>query len=428
MFKKLNIRFILINMTSTLVVVGCIFVSIYLYMQQSSNKSDQNMLNRLLDMVLQAPRDGNIPPFNMNNIIEEKDIKIKPWPEKFSKNNQNSISVIIKTDDNFNFLEVLSFNKEIDNDLKNSLPLVASSKKDLSSLSIQGITYKFLKRKVDNGFIIVFLDNTVEDWMLNNLIVIILVSGSISMILMFIISIFLSQKALIPVKKAWERQNEFICDASHELKTPITIIKANTDLLLLQKEANAQNQIKWLFYIKAETERMTDLINNLFCLTKMDSHEVNYEKERFDLSEFIKEISLRFDPICFENKLTLEQNISDGIFITGNNERLRQVIEILLDNACKHANKDSIVEITLTKKGNKAYITVINQGEPINEEDLKKIFYRFYRIDKSRSRENGGFGLGLAIAKAIIDDHNGSIIAESTENGKISFIIELDSK
>jgi len=224
---------------------------------------------------------------------------------------------------------------------------------------------------------------------------------------LFIIVYLLSFKVFQPIKDAFIKQKQFVSNASHELKTPISIISANTDVLM-QTENN-----KWLDNVKTQTERMNTLVNDMLEMAKMDENKPVVIKEDMDLSEEIIQNTLPFDAVAFEKGKTLVLDVQPDIKYQGDRQSVKKIVNILLDNAVKYANYDGIIKVSLTKKNSKITLSVYNTGSAVPESYANKVFERFYRIDNSRARESGGSGLGLSIAKTIADVNRWKISAES---------------
>ena len=235
-----------------------------------------------------------------------------------------------------------------------------------------------------------------------------------AMLILLLITIQLSKYAFRPAEKAWAQQQQFIADASHELKTPITAILANNNVVLAHGDSTVNEQKKWIENSQAEAQHMKELVNNMPFLAKSEGEEQKTLLTDVSLSDVCQEAVMQFDPVAFESGTLLESEIEDGVVITGDLTQLRQLAYILIDNACKYAGLGGSVDFRLT--GGKApQITVNNTGDPIPPEDLPHIFERFYRSDKARTQKNqaGGYGLGLAIARTIAEKHGAQIKAES---------------
>ena len=248
--------------------------------------------------------------------------------------------------------------------------------------------------------------------------------------LFFLLSFWLARWALSPVEKAWDQQNRFVADASHELKTPITVILANLDILRTHRDETVQSQMRWIRNTREEAERMRELIEDLLFLAKNDANALKEQMSEIDLSDLSEDRALNFEAVAFEKGVALESSIPPGLKVTGSESQLKQLLTILLDNAVKYAGPDGRVRIGLSpcqeKNGKNAVrIVVNNTGEAIPPEDLEHIFERFYRADKSRARKEGGYGLGLSIADSIVRMHRGRISCQSTKKDGTTFTVVL---
>lgn len=314
---------------------------------------------------------------------------------------------------------------ENDEAVKKAAVQIFNSKKDRGKISIDKNKYRYLLKynPPKNNYSIVFLDRTLEISTINRLLFIFIIITGIGLIFIFFISILLANWTIKPVAKAWDQQKQFIADASHELKTPLTVISTNTDVILSNSNDTVESQSKWLNYIKNETIRMTKLVNSLLYIAKYDANETKILLKKINLSNIISSICLQYEPLIYENNKKLITNIDNNITIMGDEDKIKQLLNILMDNALKYSLNNGIIKISLKKnKQSNVYITVSNSSETINKEQLNKIFDRFFRIDSSRNRKTGGSGLGLNIAKAIVEIHKGSINVMNKDN-ITSFII-----
>lgn len=240
----------------------------------------------------------------------------------------------------------------------------------------------------------------------------------------FAVSWFLSRWLVRPVEEGWKRQQQFVADASHELKTPLTVLLADADILLAHSGETIDSQRQWVEYIQQEGLRMKGLVQDLLFLAKGDAGGRERPQETVSLSELCESCALSFDPVAFERGLTLESRIAPGVSVTGRGEDLRRLCAILLDNACKYCGEGGAVTVTLSSPG-QAVLTVHNTGAPIPAEAQPHLFERFYRADAARSREQGGYGLGLSIAAAIVEEHRGKIAVHSTAEEGTAFTVTL---
>lgn len=286
----------------------------------------------------------------------------------------------------------------------------------------KGIYRSLMYEVVDDGLytVVIVIDVSADLALMQSVFRISVVTVICSLVFVFIFSYYLSKWAIQPVKTAFENQRRFISDASHELKTPLTVISANADVLESEIGEN-----KWLENIKSQSEVMSSLVYDLLDLAKMDETKEQLVFSEFDLSNVVLSKSLEFECTAFESGKTFEQNITENIRYKGNEDSIRHLVSILIDNAIKHSDENGIVRVALTKAGNKNIFQVYNTGNGIKNSEKDKIFNRFYRSDESRSKVTGGYGLGLSIAKSIVDAHKGTISVDGEENKWISFTVVL---
>ncbi|MBQ8237590.1 MAG: sensor histidine kinase [Oscillospiraceae bacterium] len=248
-----------------------------------------------------------------------------------------------------------------------------------------------------------------------------ILSGALGFFTFLILSIFLANWAIRPVEQAWEQQRQFVADASHELKTPLTVILTNAELLREKSENDEQR--KSSDSIVAMSRQMRDLVESMLQLARADSGQTTAEREAIDWSALLEQTLLPFEPLYFEAGLTLESRIRPDITLTGNTVQLRRVAEILLDNALKYAAPGGTVRVALESRGRECCLSVASPGVTLTARQCRDIFKRFYRVDPAR-RRNGSYGLGLAIAERVVSDHRGRIWAEGRD-GINTFYVNL---
>ncbi len=269
----------------------------------------------------------------------------------------------------------------------------------------------------DGYTFVAFIDNTLAINSLSSLAKHTLIIGSMMLVILFFISVLISKWIIKPLEENDRRQKQFISDAGHELKTPISVISTNAELLSRQIDNN-----EWLENICYENERMGNLVTELLDLSRAENAKV--QMEHIDLSRLVIGESLPFESVAFEKQLTINSDIEDNIQINGNSSQLSQLVSILLDNAIKHADGGKEIDLKLKKQGHNAIISVENSGKEIPKESRERLFERFYRVDDVRNSESHHYGLGLAIAKAITDSHKGTI-SVNCQNGKVIFTVSL---
>ena len=252
-----------------------------------------------------------------------------------------------------------------------------------------------------------------------------LIMYSISVFILFIFiaipfAYFLSGLVARPVEDAFKKQKQFLSDAGHELKTPISVIGANVAVL-----ADELGENKWLGYIKTENERMGVLVKNLLYLAKNDANRQELTVVQFDFSNSVVNASLSFESIAYEQGKTLEISVAPQMKCMGDEHMIKQVVMILVDNALKNSERGAKIRLTAYEEGTEKVLKVFNTGYGIRPGEIEKIFERFYRSDASRGRSTGGYGLGLPIARTIAHAHHGSLTAESAFGEWAEFTLRL---
>ena len=418
MLKKLRLRFIIVNMSLLLAVLLAIFSGIYYLMY----KSGENQSRMLMEGFSQSagftpdrpyldifPGNGPKLPTPYNNAMMRNSFIVK-------LDNQNAVSAVYSVMN-------LSTESEL---ITNAVDSALKGRKEFGIIEINNTEYRYLRTIKPDGKYLIYMDRSMEITTLNNLLFVSLFIGILSTTILLFLSIFLAKWAAKPIGRAWDKQRQFVADASHELRTPLTIISANADVVLSNQNASVESQQKWLQYIKSEAERMSKLVNDLLYLAKVDNAEDTFQKIQFDMSQMVNSACLPFEYMIFESGMILNMEIAEGVIAIGSEERLKQVVIILLDNAMKNTDKGGSISISLNKTNDKRHInlSVTNTGNEIPSSEKDKIFERFYRVDKSRDRHTGGHGLGLSIAKTIIDQHSGTINVTSID-GKTTFTVTL---
>ncbi len=411
MIRKLRVQFILINMTF---VISILAVVLGLFYYTGAKRLERQMSMSIMQAINQD-RSG-APPDKV----------------EFGRRPKENPPPLTPT-----FVVTLNRDQSIENIRENNITVTQELASTLVQLveaggSSDGVlkdySLRYIKMDTMDGTKIGFGDQSYEWNNLKSLLINCLLIFSVSVILFLILSLFLSRLAVKPVETAWKQQNQFIADASHELKTPLTVILANLQILSSHRESTIREQEKWLDNTKEETSRMKQLVEELLFLARSDAgavQAVQITRLPLDFSDIVLNAVLLFESVAFEHKVTLENDIDPGITLEGCEAQLKQVVTILLDNACKYAGRNGSVSIGLKRSPHHAVLTVRNTGEPIPLEEQKHIFERFYRTDKSRVRKEGGYGLGLSIAKTIIDQHKGKItVASAAETGTI-FTVQL---
>ena len=280
----------------------------------------------------------------------------------------------------------------------------------LKSSSDQGFigNFRFSKSADENGLRIIFLDYSRKLDQFRSFLRISVIVGLCGCLVVFLAFVFTAGKIVAPIAESYEKQKRFISDAGHEIKTPLTIINANVDLLELDGEKEELTEIR------EQTVRLTGLTNDLIMLSKMEEAEHTIQKIDFPLSDLVSETAASFRAPAASRGLNFDADIAQGVSMNGAPDAIRRLISVLLENAVKYAPENGSVKLCMISQKKQSIISVENDtAERIAENDLAHIFDRFYRADASRNSSTGGHGIGLSIAKAIVEAHGGSISASS---------------
>ncbi len=357
--------------------------------------------------------------FSLNALIHE------PNNGGPSKGGPLNNGILINLDHNLNVINIITpYN--VDKDILVELAVNILSKESSSGvIKIENTDFAYFKSLDGKINRIALINKSPQQNLLKNLLKTFFITGFISLIILFTISYYLAYKTIAPIKEVFEKQKQFIADASHELRTPIAIIKTNLALVSSNKDKTIESQGKWMNYIDLQTDRMSHLIDDMLSLAKLDEDKKVLNLQPININKILENLLMSFEAVFFENKIELQNNLKDNFFINGDLEEIKKLFNILMDNAIKHTFPNGTITITSSKLKSKMEIIITNTGEGIPDKDLEKIFERFYRSDESRQRKTGGYGLGLAIANSIVISHKGKIYARSNAGKDTSFIVEL---
>lgn len=398
MLKKLRIKFVCINMVLVTVLL-CIILGMVVNFTSSSLEAESLQMMRTLDS---APNRSS----GIGDIRRE--IRLPYFQVHMSAHGE-----IIGISGNL-------YDLTDEEQIRQVVAHAMSSDEESGILSDYSL--RFLKIETPAGLMLVFADMSSEEAALSSLIRNCIIIGIVGFVLFLFLSLWLANWAVKPVDQAWIQQKQFVADASHELKTPLTVIMTNAELLQ-NPDASPRAQLDYAGNILTMSQQMRHLVESLLELARADNGAVRTAFTQLNLSEVIGEGLLPFEPLYFEKGLVLESQLQPEILVQGSAEHLKQVVEILLDNAMKYAFPGGAIFVSLHRQGKHALLSVSNPGPAIEGADLKNIFKRFYRVDRSRSRD-GSYGLGLSIAETVIHDHRGRIWAESRD-GINTFYVQL---
>lgn len=335
--------------------------------------------------------------------------------------NMNSFTII--TDDSNAILELYSRNYQISDETSQNL-VNSIQDKSQGILFEQNLTYK--KDVKDNGYIYAFVDISIAKSNFISMLVTAILVAILSILAFLILTILLANWALRPVAQSWQQQKQFLTDASHELKTPLTVILANTDLALTKKQDESKLK-QSLQSIQSEALRMKKLVEDLLFLAKNDTQKENVLNSICNISDIALSCVLSFETIAFEKGIILESDIQENQLALGNENQFKQLISIFLDNATKYTPTGKKIHFTLKKKDNQILIIIHNEGSYIDKENIKHIFDRFYRCDPARKYQ-GGYGLGLSIANQIASNLKIKIDVSSEQKKGTTFTLWIPAK
>ncbi len=286
----------------------------------------------------------------------------------------------------------------------------------------KGLYHSFryrVSQKDDGSELYIFVDLSTQILRAYTLLAQTVLIGALTLVAMFILVYLFSGKAVAPVVESLEKQKQFITDAGHELKTPLAVISANVDVMELEG-----GKTQWTDSTKNQVKRMNALVKNLLTLSRMSEESTASVFEDTDLSGIVKEVAGSFDTLAASKGKLYETDITEGIHVTGDRNALNQLTAILIDNAIKYSSDKGNIKVSLSKEKS-IKLEVSNTCDQLPSGNLDRLFDRFYRADSSRSRETGGYGIGLSVARAITDSHHGSIKALKEGDDIIRFVAEF---
>jgi two-component system, OmpR family, sensor histidine kinase CiaH len=399
MIQKLRRKVVAICMLLVTAVLAVVFVSVYISSQRGIAAGSKAVLQHVLseDAVPRPGSDaGGVPDFGSR--VQLPYFTVEVW-------DLNGTSRAFVTGGTYS-------NLENTDELQAILRDCLAQSQDEGTVSAYHLRY--LRR--DNGLFqrIAFVDMTMEQNTLKNLMASYLQIGLAALVLLFGVSCLLSYWVTRPVENAWRQQRQFLSDASHELKTPLTVILSNAELL--QSAPLEARPARWADNIRSEAGRMKTLVEEMLTLARADNAVRTTVYTQVALSDVVSDCALLFEPLAFEAGKPLDYQVESGVFVTGDGEKLHQVVSVLLDNAIKYGRPGGTIRLRLETTDRHARLQVTNEnaGGPIPPQQLSRLFERFYRADASRGEESG-FGLGLPIAASIAAEHKGTLRAESDE-------------
>ena len=428
MVQKLRKRFILVAMLSTLIVLLSMIGGMNI-LNFHKLKSQADTMTRMI-----CENDGKFPQSKNNNEPAPAPDDNKTPPEKNNPDNTNPpkipngqmdaetpfstryFSVKVNNKGTITDSNLESIASVTTDDLDSYISAIKSKKSDTGFYR----QFRYKKYTADSYTLYIFVDcNQSLSTFKNTLFTSLLMSG-IGFIAVLILVIIFSKIVLRPVVQSYQKQRQFITDAGHELKTPLTIIDANIEVIEME---NGESQ--WTKSIQNQIARLTTMVQQFITLSKMEEKNANFHKTHLPLNTILTESLEPFEVIFSSKNIEINTSLEKEAFVSGDEKLVRQLFEILIDNAAKYATENSIFKISVKRKGRKNIIVFENESDNIFEGNLDMLFDRFYRTDASRNSSTGGSGIGLSVAKTIVSLHGGTIHAKSDDGECIQIIITM---
>ena len=396
MIRKLKWKFVCINMLTVSALLLAVCLSVLLTSRQSLRRESMEVLERVITMDI-APT---------------------------LSSGDSSVQIPYFTIRIFSGTAYLSggsyYEFESQQELQDILNACLAEGNESGVLEQYGLRY--LRDANLFGEKIAFVDTSFETATLRSLTLTMLLLALPALAVLFALSLFLASRAVRPVEQTLQQQRQFLSDASHELKTPLTVILSNVELL--ESGLPTGENLRWLGNIEAESQKMRALVEELLTLERSETMDAPVFAP-VSLSEITLSEVLRFEPLAFEAGKPIEDSLQEDLILQGEEQQLHRLMSVLLDNAIRHGTEGEPIRVSLRQDGNRALLTVSNAAEHMDNEELSRLFQRFYRADSARSAE--GFGLGLPIARAIARQHGGELTAEYAE-GRLCFAAALPVK
>ena len=397
MIKKLRRKFVAVCMALVTLVLAAVFLSVYFAVEQNIEAVSRQVLHRVIQEETYSVGSPSRPDTGINiggDRVQLPYFTVSIW------HTGTSYSAYVTGGTYAN--------------LENTDELTAILQDCLSQNRREGTiaTYHLRYLRQDNGLYekLAFVDMSMEQAILYKMMRSYLTIAMAAALLLLGVSILLAWWTTRPVEKAWKQQHQFLSDASHELKTPLTVILSNAELL--EAASLEERPARWADNIHSEAQQMKSLVEEMLTLARADNMVRTAVLTEVSLSDVAADCALAFEPVAFEAGKPLDYQITEDVTVLGDRDKLRQLVSILLDNAIKYGADGGTITLTLQKTDRQARLTVSNPGEPIPADQLSHLFERFYRADASRG-EKSGFGLGLPIARTIAQEHKGTLKAES---------------
>ena len=392
MIRKLQIKFVAMCMLLVTAVLGVVFLAVFLSAKQNIEIISRQVLQRVIEEDYTVGRPDLNPGGEEEVLLPYFTVNV--WERSGIYNAYVTGGTYADLQDTAELEEILTD--------------CLRQEEDEGTIRSYGLRY--LRRDLGLYLRMAFVDMSMEQATMREIMGSYLQIGAAALLLLLGVSILLARWATAPVARAWQQQRQFLSDASHELKTPLTVILSNAELL--EAAPLGERPARWADNIRSEAKRMRSLVEEMLTLARADNAVRSAVMAELSLSDLATDCVLAFEPVAFEAGKPLESDVAPDVTVLGDGDKLRQLVGVLLDNAIKYGRDGGTITLTLRRTDRQARLTVSNPGDPIPPDQLRRLFERFYRADASRG-EQSGFGLGLPIAASIASEHRGTLKAES---------------
>ena len=392
MIRKLQIKFVAMCMLLVTAVLGVVFLAVFLSAKQNIEIISRQVLQRVIEEDYTVGRPDLNPGGEEEVLLPYFTVNV--WERSGIYNAYVTGGTYADLQDTAELEEILTD--------------CLRQEEDEGTIRSYGLRY--LRRDLGLYLRMAFVDMSMEQATMREIMGSYLQIGAAALLLLLGVSILLARWATAPVARAWQQQRQFLSDASHELKTPLTVILSNAELL--EAAPLGERPARWADNIRSEAKRMRSLVEEMLTLARADNAVRSAVMAETSLSDLATDCVLAFEPVAFEAGKPLESDVAPDVTVLGDGDKLRQLVGVLLDNAIKYGRDGGTITLTLRRTDRQARLTVSNPGDPIPPDQLRRLFERFYRADASRG-EQSGFGLGLPIAASIASELRGTLKAES---------------
>lgn len=416
MFRKLRLKLMLVNLSVIILLFLLLITGTYFFVQDRMLDGREHMMNRMSHDLVTGEFD-DLPPWHDPNTN-------KPAPPP-PGHGPGPMFFFVKLNQTNQIIQSSPFMPLAPNELSLLIEKIQATTQSSGDISLEKnqYFYQITPHTRNNDIFIIIQDLEHDRNLLKELVTGLSLTGIVCMIFSIFGSLFMANKAMIPIENSWQQQKDFLADASHEFRTPLAVIQTNLEIVRDNPKETVGSQDHWLSNIYEETICMTKLVESLLFLARADSHQQRLTKDFFLLHQGVITAVELFRPMTTLKDVTLIVQAETEISYYGDEAKLRQVISILLDNALRHTPTTGSITVQLKNSQQGALLSVTDTGEGISPEHIDKIFQRFYQSDTSRAQ--GGTGLGLSIAKWIVESHNGHITVSSTPTMGSTFTILL---